>query len=168
MSPHPVNFSNKSRFLEATPNRLKPTSCLRLSPLLRLIVVIPKINYPLPCVSLTQAQCRYIQAPVLEAILPKLHLNRHTPRAVLFAGPQYGGLSLLETYTDLGHGHLSYFIGHLKLGDDVGNLIRTLITHTQLQLDQLHSFSNFLTLSIPSGLIPPGLQISGRLPTKHA
>jgi hypothetical protein len=83
---------------------------------------------------------------VLEAILPKLHLNRHTPRAVLFAGPQYGGLSLLETYTDLGHGHLSYFIGHLKLGDDVGNLIRTLITHTQLQTG---SATQFFKLSYP-------------------
>lgn len=72
-----------------------------------MMYIRPKINYPLPCVSLTQAQCRYIQAPVLEAILPKLHLNRHTPRAVLFAGPRYGGISLPETYTDLGQGHLA-------------------------------------------------------------
>jgi hypothetical protein len=46
----------------------------------------PKMTYPFPCVSLTEKQCRHIQAPVLEAILPKLHLNRHSPRAVLFAG----------------------------------------------------------------------------------
>jgi hypothetical protein len=47
----------------------------------------PKITYPFSCVSLTEKQCWHIQAPVLTAILPKLHLNHHTPRAVLFAGP---------------------------------------------------------------------------------
>jgi hypothetical protein len=52
-----------------------------------MIYIRPKLNYPLPCVSLTPAQCRHIQAPVLEAILPKLHLNRHVPIAVLFSGP---------------------------------------------------------------------------------
>jgi hypothetical protein len=56
----------------------------------------PKITYPFPCVSLTQAQCRYIQAPVLEAILPKLHLNRHTPHAILFNGPRFDGIGLPE------------------------------------------------------------------------
>jgi len=105
-----------------------------------MMYIRPKINYPLPCVSLTQAQCRYIQAPVLEAILPKLHLNRHTPRAVLFAGPRYGGISLPETYTDLGQGHLAYFLGHLKLGDETGALIKTLITHTQLQTGSVFPF----------------------------
>jgi hypothetical protein len=56
----------------------------------------PQITYPFPCVSLTQAQCRYIQAPVLEAILPKLHLNRHTPHAILFNGPRFDGIGLPE------------------------------------------------------------------------
>jgi hypothetical protein len=45
----------------------------------------PKLIYPLPCSSLSQKQCRTIQAPALAALLPKLHLNRHTPRAELKA-----------------------------------------------------------------------------------
>lgn len=105
-----------------------------------MLFIRPKINYPLPCVSLTQAQCRYIQAPLLETILPKLHLNRHTPRAVIFAGPRYGGIGIPETYTDLGLGHLSYFVGHLKIGDEVGQFILTLITHTQLQTGSVTSY----------------------------
>jgi len=94
----------------------------------------PKLNYSTPCVSLLETQCRHIQAPILEAILPKFHLNRHMPRAVLFAGPRYGGLSIPEQYTDLGYSHLQYLVGHIKMGDDIGDLILSLITHTQLQV----------------------------------
>jgi hypothetical protein len=39
----------------------------------------PKLMYPLSCTSLTPAQCWTIQATVLAALLPKLHLNRHSP-----------------------------------------------------------------------------------------
>jgi hypothetical protein len=105
-----------------------------------MMYIRPKINYPNPCVSLTETQCHYIQAPILEAILPKLHLNRHTPRAVLFAGPKYGGLNIPENYTDLGYGHLQYLGGHIKLGADVGQLLLSLSTHTQLQVGSTTPF----------------------------
>jgi len=61
-----------------------------------MIYIRPKLTYPFPCISLTEQQCRHIQAPVLEVILPRLHLNRHTPRAVLFASPRYGGFFQLD------------------------------------------------------------------------
>jgi hypothetical protein len=112
-----------------------------------MLYIRPKLTYPLPCVVLTQAQCHHIQAPVLEAILPKLHLNRHTPRAVLFSGPRYGGLSLPEEYMDMGCSQLRYFVGHLKLGDEVGKFILSLITHTQLQVG---SSTPFFGLPFPN------------------
>jgi hypothetical protein len=82
----------------------------------------PKLTYPLPCSSLAQQQSRYVQAPALEALLPKLHLNRHTPRAVVFGPLQYAGLNLPELYTSQGLGQLRWLIGHLKLQDKVGHL----------------------------------------------
>jgi len=97
----------------------------------------PKITYPFPCVSFTEKQCRHIQAPVLAAVLPRLHLNRHTPRVVLFAGPRYGGLGLSA---DLGIGHLQYLVGHIKMGDEVGQLLLSSITHTQLQVGSVTPF----------------------------
>ena len=112
-----------------------------------MMYIHPKITYPFPCISLTEQQCRHIQAPVLEAILPKLRLNRHTPQAVLFAGPHYGGLNLAENYTDLGYGHLQYMVGHLKMADKVGQMILSLISHTQLQVG---SIQPFFTLPYPT------------------
>ncbi len=102
--------------------------------------VMSLIKHRCPVGSYTQQQC--CQAPVLEAILPKLHLNRHTHRAVLFAGPSYGGNSLPEKYNDQGYLRLHMLVGHVKLHDDVGQLITCLITHTQLQLGSNIPFFN--------------------------
>ncbi len=60
----------------------------------------PKLTYPLPCSTLSEVQCRKIQAPALVGLLPELKFNRHTPRAVLCGGFQLGGLQIPELYTD--------------------------------------------------------------------
>jgi hypothetical protein len=92
----------------------------------------PRLTYPLPCCSLTQQQCCHIQAPALEALLPKLHLNRHTPRAVVFGGFKYGGLDLPELYSDQGYGQLPLLLGHLKLRDKVNLQILCFMSELQL------------------------------------
>jgi hypothetical protein len=92
----------------------------------------PKLTYPLPCCSLTQTQCRHIQAPALAALLPKLHLNCHTSRAVLFGSAKYGGLELPELYTDQGFGRLKLLFGHVKLRDEVGQQILCFLSELQL------------------------------------
>lgn len=43
----------------------------------------PRLIYPLPCSSLAQQQCRYVQAPALAAMIPKIHLKRHTSHSLL-------------------------------------------------------------------------------------
>ncbi len=63
-----------------------------------------------------------------------MHFNRHTPRAILFAGPRYGSLSLPELYTNQSYGQLSLLVGHLKWDDDTGQLILSMLTHLQLQV----------------------------------
>jgi hypothetical protein len=104
----------------------------------------PRISYPLPCTSIPPVLCRRIQAPALAALLPKLHLNRHSPRVVLFAGPTYGGLSLPDLYDDQGLGQLLLLIGHVKLEDENGKLILSLLSHTKL-----HIGSNISIFQLP-------------------
>ncbi len=72
------------------------------------------------------AQCRTVQAPALAALLPTLHLNRHSPHVVIIGSHQYGGLSLPDLYTDQCSHHLTLFIGNLKLGDNNEQLILSL------------------------------------------
>jgi hypothetical protein len=44
--------------------------------------------------------------PALAALLPNLHLNCHTPHAVLFVGPKYGSLSIPDLHVDQGYQQL--------------------------------------------------------------
>jgi ribonuclease HI len=99
----------------------------------------PRLNYPLPCTSLTEKQCHHIQAPALAALLPKLHLNRHTPHAVVFGNTRYGGIGIPAMYTDQGFQQLKYLTGHLHLCDDVGKLIQIHLSeyHLSLGIQQL-------------------------------
>jgi hypothetical protein len=92
----------------------------------------PRLAYPLPCTMLSQANCRYIQAPALTALLPKLHINRHAPRVVVFGGKTFGGLGLKDYFIDQGYQQLRYLIGHIKLNDDVGQQFLILLSYVQL------------------------------------
>jgi hypothetical protein len=109
-----------------------------------MVYLRPRLIYPLPCCSLTAAQCRYIQVPALAALLPKLRLNHHTPCSVLFYSPTYGGLSIPVFYVDKGYGQLKYTMGHLQLNDENGKLIRILLSYLQL-----HIGSTTPALSLP-------------------
>jgi hypothetical protein len=71
---------------------------------------------------LSSEDCRYIQVPALAALLPKLHLNRHTPRAVLFGSSNYGGMGIEDYFIDQRYHQLKFLIGHTKANDDVGHL----------------------------------------------
>jgi hypothetical protein len=106
----------------------------------------PKLIYPLPCSALTQTQCRHIQAPALAGLLPKLHLNQHTPHAIIFGEQRFGGLNLPDLYTDQGCGQLRLLLGHLRRRDETGQLILIAISHLQLQVG---SAKPFFTLPYP-------------------
>jgi hypothetical protein len=99
-----------------------------------LLYLQPKLTYPLACTNFTQAQCRHIQAPALAALLPKLHLSRHTPHVIIFGEAKYGGLAMPDLYTDQGYNQLKLLLGHLMLNVDNGKLIQLAISHIQLQL----------------------------------
>jgi hypothetical protein len=94
----------------------------------------PRLTYPLPCTSLAEKQCRYIQTPAIAALLPKLHLNRHTSHALVFGDYKYGGIGLPAMYADQGFQQLKYLLGHLQLQDDVGKLILIHLSKYQLTL----------------------------------
>jgi len=89
----------------------------------------PKLTFPLPFCSLTPIQCRFLQALALAALLPKLHLNRHTPCTILFARPTNDGLSLPELDVNQSVGQLQYIIGHVKLQDEISQQIFCQLTY---------------------------------------
>jgi len=69
---------------------------------------------------------------ILQALLPKLHLNRNTSRKIIFGPELFGGLGLPHPYTYQGLVKLSLFLGHVRLQDKTGILIKIALSHLQL------------------------------------
>jgi hypothetical protein len=97
--------------------------------------------------SLTEVQCSAILSPALNAVLPKLHMNQHKARSIIYGPEKYGGLYLPNVYTLQCVGQLSLFVGHLHSQDKTATLI--LISMNTLQL-LVGSLSPFLQLPYPN------------------
>jgi len=92
-----------------------------------LLYLQPQLTFPLYAMTFTEAQCNCIQSPAMMALLPKLHLNRHTTRSIVYGPVRYGGLDLPHLYSRQGLGQLKFLIGHLRAQDKTCKLI--LICH---------------------------------------
>jgi hypothetical protein len=97
-----------------------------------LLYFIPRIGFPLPALSLTEKQCNAIQSPALKGMLPKLHLNQHTARSILYGPELYGGLNLPNAYLLQCSGQLKLLIGHLRSRDKTSNLIIISMSNIQI------------------------------------
>jgi hypothetical protein len=94
--------------------------------------LLPKLRFQPPVLSLSQQDCDKLTSTIFLALLPKLHVNRHTTRSIIFGPEKYGGLALPNLYITQGVDKLHLFLGHLRLQDRTGNLIH--IDQIYLQL----------------------------------
>jgi hypothetical protein len=97
------------------------------------LYLIPCLSYPLPALTISEDFCATLQSSTLMAVLPKLYLNRHIARAIVFGPIQYGGLFLPHIYSLQGIGQLSLLVGHLRSHDKTSRLIKISLSHVQLQ-----------------------------------
>jgi hypothetical protein len=82
---------------------------------------------------LSMDECKEIQKPPVNAILPKMGTNRNTKREVVFGATKYGVLGLTHLAAVQGYGQLQYLLGHLRSDDTSGTLYRILMEFTQLK-----------------------------------
>jgi hypothetical protein len=94
--------------------------------------LLPKLHYQPPLLALTAKQCYTLQSIILQALLPKLHINRHTARSIIHGPSELGGLALPQLYTTQGVDKLYLLLGHLRIKDRTGALIHSDLTYLQL------------------------------------
>ena len=97
-----------------------------------LLYFTPQVGYSIPVLSLSEKNCHDIQSPAVNAVLPKLHVNRNTSRAIIFGPTDLGGLGLPNLYTHSNITKLLLFTGHLRLQDKTVKLILIGLSHMQL------------------------------------
>jgi hypothetical protein len=81
-------------------------------------------EYPLPAISLTEAQCDAIMRPVLLAALPKAKYNRNFPRSLLYGPGSHQGCELHNLYTTQVVEHLNVALRHGPYDTTTGELLR--------------------------------------------
>jgi hypothetical protein len=96
------------------------------------IYLLSKLGYPLPALTFTEAQCHTLQSPTLLAFLPKIQLNRHIARSIVFGSIKYGGLGLKSLYSIQSIGQLTLFVGHTRAQDKTSSLLHISLSYLQL------------------------------------
>ncbi len=93
----------------------------------------PALEYPLAVTTFTTKQLNQIQKPFIFLLLPKLGMNRHTPRALIY-GPLYrGGLGLHDLDEKQAIYHFEIFQSHIRRNDDLGKSLRIQTATQQLE-----------------------------------
>jgi hypothetical protein len=105
---------------------------------------LPSLGYGMCTTTLSFQECEDIQRPVINAILPKMGINRKESRAVVFGTAQFGGLGLDHLSTLQGHSRLQYLLGHIQCGHHTGQLMIILIEYTQLECGTMENIGTRL------------------------
>ena len=80
----------------------------------------PAVFYCIPISCFTKAQCEKIQAPFMNALLPKLRMNRHIKRDIVWGPKKYGGLELSHMATEQIARTMQSLIGHVRKASPTG------------------------------------------------
>lgn len=84
----------------------------------------PMIKFPLPVTTFSREECHELQKPVIFKLLPKMGINRHTPRAVIYGPKSLGGRQLMDLRIEQPVLHWEATLGHLRRHDKVGKAAR--------------------------------------------
>ena len=80
----------------------------------------PAVFYCIPITYFTSAQCKQIQTPFINALLPRLRINRHVKRAVIWGPAFYGGLELKHMETEQIAKTVESLISHVRASTPTG------------------------------------------------
>ena len=86
--------------------------------------ILPKLTYPLPYTLLSKEELTRIQRPALKVILQALHLNSTFPLSIIHGDKRYQGLEIDNLYVTQGATQIKYYIGHTRMNDTTGKLMR--------------------------------------------
>lgn len=85
--------------------------------------ILKTIQYPMLALTLTEEECNYIMAPVLQVALPKTAISQNFLRKTLYAPVEEGGLGKQNLYTYQGTSQISLLHDHLALNTMTGELL---------------------------------------------
>ena len=98
------------------------------------VTVLKKIEYTLPALNLTKAQCDKLMRPILQASLPKARYNRHFPKEVIHGPNGLLGADIHHPYTTQLITHIDMLLRHGGRDTITGQLLTGNIETAKLEL----------------------------------
>ena len=95
--------------------------------------IIPRVTYPFMLTSFSAKQLKKIAVAIDNVILPKLKINRHTPRAMVYAPVDFGGMDIPSIATIQDQKGISHFVRHLQWGREISKDTRIVLSQVQLE-----------------------------------
>ena len=95
---------------------------------------LPAIRYPLTVMTFSEKELQEIQKPFVYLLLPKIGLNRHTLRAVVYAPYERGGLNFCALAHEQLVAQVKLMVGHVRRDDLLGRLYRVQMRVVQMEL----------------------------------
>jgi hypothetical protein len=90
-------------------------------------IVIPTITYGLGATQIPPKQLQNTQKNLTNILLPYLGYNRHTPRAMVYASCDRGGVGMVDIAAEQGASHIAYIIGSIRCSNETRIPIMALI-----------------------------------------
>ena len=95
-------------------------------------MVMKSLEYGLPALTLTEAECTELMWKILKTYLPKSKINQYIKRDVLYGGIGKQGLGLRNLFLTQGVSHVISIVEHLWKETITGYLIRASLENIQL------------------------------------
>jgi hypothetical protein len=93
----------------------------------------PIVKYALPTTSISDIGLQKIQQPVITSVLSRLEYNKNMPRAIIHSSTMYGGVGLLDFFTEQGCSQVQLLLAHLRSQTYIHNQIISLLESFQVQ-----------------------------------
>jgi hypothetical protein len=93
---------------------------------------LPKITYPFGLTRFNKKQLKQLSIAIDNAFFPKLGFNRKTPRIVVYAPEEFGGLSYPSMETIQDQKGITLFLRQLQWNQEIAQDLRILLSHAQL------------------------------------
>ena len=119
--------------------------------------IMQSLKYPLPALTLTEAECKSIMAPILDVALPQSHICRTFPRAAVYGPKSLMGLGKTDLYVRQGTTQIAILQQYLQTNTITGELLRANIEAVKMHLGMRDNIFNLdykrLHQLAPSSLI---------------
>ena len=118
--------------------------------------ITQSLKYPLPALTLTEDECKRIMAPVLKVALPRSHVCRTFPRAVVYGPKSLMGLGKTDLYVKQGTTQIGLLQQYLQTDTITGELLRSNIEAIKMHIGIRH---NLFTMDYDRlhRLVPPSM-----------